>query len=326
MINKVSDVTIGNIKVSEEMIINIGNKSAKTLPDRPSGRGMTPDKIKEAFFAPIVDSEKSIVTEINRIVEMISSAINVIVGQANDDIGGTYNQLLSEIASREEGDAWCAKAITDLIVRLEDLKAYVDSGDDNLDLKIRANAEEIDKKIDKSSARFDTAAQSIAKRTDSGELFVETKDGGNEKGAVNKAYLSKTVGVLEAQIAGKTRSYVINGVSDLKYETDGLSTIADKLRTGDNVYLLESDVPDFWFEETTDESKAEKLDIVGEFGTVLETIDLVVQETSYPYTVYGVLHKIEAEKPNFDPSIIGDIDEALDSILAIQDAVLGGGV
>lgn len=64
-INKISDKT-------KDLILR---KSAKALPNNPSGRGMSAEEIKKAFYAPLTDTANSIVGEANRIVEEINKAL-----------------------------------------------------------------------------------------------------------------------------------------------------------------------------------------------------------------------------------------------------------
>ena len=62
--------------IDDNMVGNLRKKSAYSLPTRPSERGMTPDEIKRAFYAPLIDSEKSMVKEVNRIVGEANDALN----------------------------------------------------------------------------------------------------------------------------------------------------------------------------------------------------------------------------------------------------------
>lgn len=59
--------------ISEDNMQKIRNMSAATLPDRPSQQGMKPEQIKKRFYEPIVNSDISVIEEVNRIV-----------GEAND--------------------------------------------------------------------------------------------------------------------------------------------------------------------------------------------------------------------------------------------------
>ena len=59
--------------IGRETIECILKKSAYSLPDRPSEAGMTPAQIKATFYRPILDTEQSLLAEVNRVI-----------GEAND--------------------------------------------------------------------------------------------------------------------------------------------------------------------------------------------------------------------------------------------------
>lgn len=65
MINKVCSKTKEAIK----------RKSAYSLPDRPSDQGMKPDEIKRAFYQPVVDSNNSVLAEIDRVIDEVNDYI-----------------------------------------------------------------------------------------------------------------------------------------------------------------------------------------------------------------------------------------------------------
>ena len=63
--------------VSEETKDKIRRQSAFALPNNPSERGMTPDQIKKAFYAPILGNISTI-AEINRVVEELNETFEKI--------------------------------------------------------------------------------------------------------------------------------------------------------------------------------------------------------------------------------------------------------
>lgn len=65
-------------KVDESTRQAIKNKSAFSLPTRPSEAGMKPDAIKRTFYQPIVDMTQSSLGEIDRVVEETNTALNEI--------------------------------------------------------------------------------------------------------------------------------------------------------------------------------------------------------------------------------------------------------
>ena len=65
-------------KISAATIAEIKRKSAANLPDRPSERGMKPAEIKHAFYGPIVDPEKSIIAELQRVIGELNRVLDAI--------------------------------------------------------------------------------------------------------------------------------------------------------------------------------------------------------------------------------------------------------
>jgi hypothetical protein len=137
---------------------------------------------------------------------------------------------------------------------------------------------------------------------------------------------------VEAAVAGKTRSYAVGGAEALEALLSGRWEVGtevystDGLRTGDNIFVVESGIPDFWFEATTDTSRAESITLT--VGGTERTLTLLVYGYDNGGFPVGILHVIEGEKTKIDLSEIegrlGDVDAALDAILALQAELIGG--
>lgn len=65
-------------KISAATIAEIKRKSAANLPDRPSERGMKPAEIKHTFYGPIIDPEKSIIAELQRVIGELNQVLDTI--------------------------------------------------------------------------------------------------------------------------------------------------------------------------------------------------------------------------------------------------------
>lgn len=63
---------------SAEVAAAIKRKSAFNLPDRPSERGMKPDEIKRALYAPITDDENSALAELGRVIKELNTVLEKI--------------------------------------------------------------------------------------------------------------------------------------------------------------------------------------------------------------------------------------------------------
>lgn len=66
--------------VSEEERAAITRKTAYSLPDEPSARGMTPDQIRKRFWEAMVGDRHSLLAEINRVAKETNAALGSIAG------------------------------------------------------------------------------------------------------------------------------------------------------------------------------------------------------------------------------------------------------
>ena len=71
--------------ISQEKQDKIKNMSAYMLPDRPSQQGMKPDQIKKRFWEPIIKSDLSAISEVNRVVGEVNK-VNQAAGEAMDEL------------------------------------------------------------------------------------------------------------------------------------------------------------------------------------------------------------------------------------------------
>lgn len=62
-------------KITTDKIAQIEKKTVKTLPNDPSKQGYSPDQIKRRMYAALLDSDNSVVAEVNRIVAEINEAL-----------------------------------------------------------------------------------------------------------------------------------------------------------------------------------------------------------------------------------------------------------
>ena len=90
--------------VSAEDANKIRNMSAFTLPDRPSQQGMKPDQIKKRFYQPIIESDISVVNQMNRIVSEVNKATAAMERAVNelDEKREEMDKMLENKASKSE--------------------------------------------------------------------------------------------------------------------------------------------------------------------------------------------------------------------------------
>lgn len=290
MIDKISNATRAAIEAA----------SAKSLPDNPSGRGMTPEQIRRKFWEPLTSAGSNLADEIDRVVD----EANEYIGEA---IEKAETELSAETSARESSENGIRDDVSAVSKALEDHKAEI-------------SAESVDKTIPRRT-QFGTI-ESETRRLSTTQYPEERQ----KKQLVNlgffdaemdahKAEVDNTFNTLEAQIAGITTSYVIQGIPELE---NNLSDIGANLKTGDKIFSIDKNIPDLWFESKNNTDGAETFVYKDEEGNE-RTIDLIVMETSSPYTVYGILHVIESNAVNF-----GDLEAVLDAIIAYQEALIGG--
>ena len=136
------------------------------------------------------------------------------------------------------------------------------------------------------------------------------------------AKVTPRLDALATAVAGKARGFVLEGWQALtdalsgRWEHGGTVYYTDGLCTGDCLYLVDTELPDFWFEETDDGTRDAETVTDPESG---ETLTLRVLDYGSGLQL-GLLHVLESGVP------LGDLTAALDTILAIQDTLIGGGV
>ena len=81
--------------ISAEVAAAIKKKSAFNLPDRPSERGMKPDEIKRALYAPITDDEDSVLAELGRVIDETNEALSGIDQLVEDRIEEAITSVLN---------------------------------------------------------------------------------------------------------------------------------------------------------------------------------------------------------------------------------------
>lgn len=60
-------------KTSDDTKRNIKRKTAYAMPDRPSEKGMKAEDVKKAFWAPLLDGDDSILSEVDRVVDEVNA-------------------------------------------------------------------------------------------------------------------------------------------------------------------------------------------------------------------------------------------------------------
>ena len=309
-------------KISREKLVEISNASAKILPDNPTGRGMTADEIRKRLWEPIVSKGNSLAEEIDRVVD-----------EANTDLGNLEIEIKDEASARKSADDNQATRISTLEQTASNLQHQING------------------KVNSSDVNVDAAKMTIAKRSAVGTLHaITTKtvggmddslketmlvnlgffdaEMGAHKADADNAYAPKksteaAFGALFSAVDGLTNSYVADDVNAIQgfldngyWEIAGVTYYAERMQTGDNIFVVDSGCPDFWFEKTSDMGRIpEKITItLDDESTVTLTLRVY-----FNGNLVGLLHILESDNVN-----LGDLDRVLDSIIAYQNQLIGG--
>lgn len=119
----------------------------------------------------------------------------------------------------------------------------------------------------------------------------------------DKIYTSNIVDekldTLESIVKGRASGYVFDTLSDMYGWLDNNNNVTN-LKLGDNLYIRDVDVPDYWWDGTqVQELETQKVDLT-EYAKKSDLNEYVTQEQ------------------------LGDIEAALERIIAIQNSLIGG--
>lgn len=119
----------------------------------------------------------------------------------------------------------------------------------------------------------------------------------------NNIYMTDTIDekldTLESIVKGRASGYVFDTLSDMYGWLDNNNNVTS-LKLGDNLYIRDTDVPDYWWDGTqVQELETQKVDLT-EYAKKSELNNYVTQEQ------------------------LGDIEAALERIIAIQNSLIGG--
>lgn len=90
-------------KTSEVTKNAINRKSAYALPNRPSDSGMKPDEIRRAFWRPVTDTEDSVLSELDRVVD-----------EANAEFDAREKKVMGAVPRLEELNSEANRNIEEL--------------------------------------------------------------------------------------------------------------------------------------------------------------------------------------------------------------------
>lgn len=349
-------------KTSEAQRDAIRRASAQYLPPDPSARGMSPDEIRRAFFKPITDSSTSLLSELDRVVDEANRDLDGERAAREAALAAERDAREAAVSSLQEKDGALESALTELDARTE---ASLDGKLDKItpDAVRNYTIPAVNKlgKATTLTADLDTEGK-IPLRDTSGGILVPTPL--YDAHAVNLLHLNGQLDPINARLLehtamlhGVAKSFALESFFEFlgflggaAVPLEGATVYAADLATGDNLLIVEHAVPDFWFEKTSDTAR---LPETYEYnGTVYE---LVARDYDTGEQV-GLFHILEsdytvieghataasdaairaraaadeargyAEEVKAALGDVSDITAALDGILAIQEALIGGDV
>jgi hypothetical protein len=178
------------LPVSEKTKENISKLSAESLPINPSAKGMKPEEVKRAFYAPIIDESTSILAELQRII-----------GEANE----VYGYILDTIGNMEhlyETDGY-ENLVAAIIFALEKLRGNDTTLGEHTNL-----ISEIQKKIDNNEA-LKTKAKS----------FLEAINENYDKIVANEQYRNMFANALKGKVIGNPVTFNDVDISPLAHDS-----------------------------------------------------------------------------------------------------------
>ena len=96
-------ITKPNIKVTDEPTRNeLKQSSAFALPNNPSARGMSADAIKQAFWAPILSQNASLLKELDRVVGEVNTYLDTVYAHIGRGEIAAIDEAYKEFVSSEE--------------------------------------------------------------------------------------------------------------------------------------------------------------------------------------------------------------------------------
>ena len=277
--------------ISEETRYAIKRKSAYSLPQNPSERGMGADEIKKAFYAPVTETASSVLSELDRVIQETNEVFEETQGDRSDKLAQAKRYTEErEAAIREYTDAENAeqdRVTAELAQDLSQTNKRAEEQNERLTLAEQTLSDTVLPGMDDLNER---KAEAVSPTT-SGELVHTgnarimghttlsdtTVEGTLSNPRLDTAYEAIEQSKLDilrlsAELSGKGRIFSLPDFSSLvnflQYGGRGEAQIslmengravcytASELKTGDVIYIKEVNVPDVWWITTDSEEGA----------------------------------------------------------------------
>lgn len=274
------EVTTGLVKIATSLIKKL-EYVRKSIDDSASneldefGRNPLFASIPDAGFDNLMAAIKSISGDIEAYRKRLKD-IEDVQKNMDDDVDSLYGRL----GTAETNIGTNAKDINDLGGALQTHVGNTQTAFELQDGRITDNANDIESIRshdigDMSAFGYRSVANTL--------LCLEEASMGNADDIAN----------LSAKVEGIARSFVVRNFTRFKNyingsEISGLPSLFD-LKNGDNIYITESSVPDFWFEINTNPA-AEDIEVIEYNG---ELVELVAKDVLGD--TVGLFHSLETK-------------------------------
>jgi hypothetical protein len=336
-------------KITETVKQEIGQATNLIIPDSPTGRGWGPGAIKDALEKPLSDVSNKIIDEIDRVAREADTYIAKVesdVSALNGDLNDISAREDAREKTRDERETAAKKALDETLEQMQDefsegLSGKLDrvAGDCFAVYGESPSGAKLYPLEDETCGEY-----SVVQRDRYGRICAASPVSTSPDAAViNKGYLEGALqkvneaikdgdNALRGAVAGKTASFVIEDAEMLEallsgaWSVGGSSFDASVLNTGDNVFIIDVDLPDLWFEATDDSDRVAETVTVKDADGAERKIVLDVKGYQTGSRV-GLLHILEGAKHvdvSADLDGLAYIDKVLDYTIVMQEALING--
>lgn len=241
---------MGIEKTSREARDAMRKKSALMLPNNPSAAGMKPDAIRKTLVAPVLDSDDSILSELDRIVDEINESFDELEAEREETKEGFNSRMLEHEENVDNPHDVTAEQVG---------LGLVDNTSDEDKPVSKAQQKALDKKLDKvtlpgknlaygvstegEQRTFPMTAESwtysIAMRNNQRTFDIGEPKAGTHP--VNRAYLERILEAFVAKQGDQTIGGNLSISGDLYVTGSTYGTDVESLNVKDAVIVANAD-------------------------------------------------------------------------------------
>ena len=332
-------------EVSEEKLEKIKNLSAFSLPINPSERGFTPEQIKKRFYEPIVGQALSVLTELARVIVGINRSLDVLNSllegeRVGGDDGGAALEDLIILSERGKTLKEYAERIETELTRISngyyEVTGAIDQANEHLASAQKASedaqgyAEDAQNCANGAQEAKKSAAASAKEASEAYNGFVNTKIETQEvpygeRPSVTKNTVAGTTTIIFSLPTGAPfrLAKIFSSVNEMNRGWG-----ADGVKVGEFVMVSSEDVEDP--DNATLYCKGESgyefiVDFSGAVG--IQGPKGIPGKTPVRGEDYFTEEDVSYFEQHLEETVnsrLGELEGALDGILALQESLIGG--